>query len=74
MKKLAALGLALALGVGALSVMTPTEAEAWFCRARSNYSSATGWGRSLSLYRARSLAIWQCRRRGPGSCFIVYCR
>ena len=74
MKKLAVLGLAMALACGALVVMTPTEAEAWFCRARSNYSSATGWGRSYSLYRARALALWECRRRGPGSCFITYCR
>ena len=67
MKKLAAFGI-----VCLTLAMVPTEASAWFCRARAA-NNATGWGRSDSLARARAIALGECRARGR-ACYIVFCR
>ncbi len=64
-----------ALAVAALILAAwPSEASAWFCRAGSA-TGAYGWGRSVSLYRAQRIALWQCAIRTPRGvwCHIRYC-
>jgi hypothetical protein len=56
-----------------LLALAPTEASAWYCRARS--PSASGWGRSDSLSRARSIALVECAAITPRRqvCRIIGC-
>jgi hypothetical protein len=59
---------------GTLSVVAPTEANAWVCRADS--PSAYGWWTAPSLARARRQALRQCAIRTPRwqTCYISWCR
>lgn len=58
----------------AMSVVAPSDAHAWACRADS--PSAYGWARSGSLSWARSRALRQCAVRTPRwqTCYISWCR
>jgi hypothetical protein len=59
---------------GTMTVVAPTEANAWACRADSR--SAYGWATSPSLRRARYRALRQCAVRTPRyqTCYISWCR
>jgi hypothetical protein len=79
MKRYLMLGLAsVFLGVGTVTI-APSQADAWYCVARSSwgYSGwARGWGRSPSNERARAMALANCAVRTPRgrTCYIVSCR
>ena len=59
---------------GTMTIVAPSEANAWVCRADSG--RAYGWGRSPSLSRARYRALAECSVRTPRSqtCYISWCR
>lgn len=52
----------------------PSEASAWYCRARS--PSAWGWGSSASLAQAKHRALMECAVRTPRrqTCYVRSCR
>lgn len=62
-----------AVGMSAIA-MSPSEAAAWTCGARSPTGSwGVGW--SYSIRRARRIALYQCAIRTPRRyrCYITYC-
>jgi hypothetical protein len=60
--------------VATVLALVPTEASAWYCRARS--PNAWGWGTSPNIGRAKYIALKQCAVRTPRyqTCYISYCR
>ena len=64
------------LVVAAAVAMIPSQASAaWTCGARGT-TGATGWGYSVSLYRARRIALANCAVRTPRgyTCYLTGCR
>ena len=59
----------------ALVAIIPSEASAWYCRARSATGSL-GWGSSYYLANANRIALVNCAVRTPRgyTCFITSCR
>jgi hypothetical protein len=56
--------------------MIPSQASAaWTCGARGT-TGATGWGYSVSIYRARRIALANCAVRTPRgyTCYLTGCR
>jgi hypothetical protein len=66
--------LASVLIAGSVIALIPTEASAWYCRARS--PSAWGWGRSDWVGQAKRIALDECAARTPRyeTCYIRFCR
>lgn len=79
MKRYLLLGLASICLAGSLVTVTPSQAEAYQCFARSswgNNSWARGWASSPSHRLARGRALAQCYARTPRGvgCYITGCR
>lgn len=55
--------------------LIPSPASAWNCGARSP-TGAWGWGYSVSLYRAKRIALVNCAVRTPRgyTCYVSRCR
>ena len=65
--------LLLAAGTCLAVAAMPTDASAYYCRAKS--ANASSWGRSGDLAVARRLALVECaiRTAKENTCFITYC-
>jgi len=59
---------------GLLFLSVVSEANAWYCEARSATGSY-GWARNYSLARAKRNALYQCAVRTPRRfvCYITGC-
>lgn len=64
-----------AVATSSFLFVAPTEAEAYYCTARS--TQASGWGshpRSLAYARRRALEECAIRTRRGTTCYITSCR
>jgi hypothetical protein len=66
--------LAASLIIAGIVALTPVQAMAYYCVARSATGSS-GWGLSGSLSNAKGIALYQCSIRTPKRyyCYITYC-
>lgn len=66
--------LLLVLFAAAAFAFAPTQASAWYCKARGT-TGAWGWGQSPWLGNAKGIALRQCAVRTPpyARCYITYC-